>query len=71
MQDGDPSPVDTERLEASMFVGDVISGRGATPLIQAAQDAGCHTANGADMVQAVQTLMADFMIGGQHPPVMV
>ncbi|WP_426561931.1 shikimate dehydrogenase family protein [Angustibacter sp. McL0619] len=68
MDDGDPLPVDAGFLGASMFVGDVISGHGATRFIVAARAAGCATADGADMVEAVQTLMADFMIGGQRPP---
>jgi shikimate dehydrogenase len=62
MQDGDPLPVDGSLLTSSMFVGDVIAGHGTTPFIGAAQAAGCSTANGGDMVEAVQTLMADFML---------
>lgn len=62
MDDGDLLPVDPSLLDASMFVGDVIAGHGTTPFIQAARDAGCSTANGSDMVEAVQTLMADFML---------
>jgi shikimate dehydrogenase len=46
-----------------MFVGDVIAGHGVTLLIEAAQAAGCKTANGGQMVEAVQDLMADFMLG--------
>lgn len=63
MEDSDPLPVDTTPLTSSMFVGDVISGHGVTPLIAAAQAAGCRTAGGGDMVEAVQDLMADFMMG--------
>jgi shikimate dehydrogenase len=36
---------------------------GATLFIEAAQAAGCKTANGGHMVEAVQDLMADFMLG--------
>jgi shikimate dehydrogenase len=46
-----------------MFVGDVVAGHGVTPLLEAAQTAGCKTANGEHMVEAVQDLMADFMLG--------
>jgi shikimate dehydrogenase len=63
MADGDPLPVDGSLLTSSMFVGDVIAGHGVTPFIAAAQAAGCRTANGANMVEAVQDLMADFMLG--------
>jgi shikimate dehydrogenase len=63
MEDGDPLPVDTALLTSSMFVGDVIAGHGETPLIKAANTAGCKTANGGNMVEAVQVLMVDFMMG--------
>jgi shikimate dehydrogenase len=63
MEDGDPLPVDAARLTSSMFVGDVIAGHGVTPFIEAAQAAGGKTANGGQMVEAVQDLMADFMLG--------
>jgi shikimate dehydrogenase len=62
MEDGDPLPVDAALLTSSMFVGDVIAGHGLTPFIEAAQAAGCKTANGGHMVEAVQDLMADFML---------
>ncbi|GJH27025.1 shikimate dehydrogenase [Caballeronia novacaledonica] len=63
MADGDPLPVAGNLLTASMFVGDVIAGHGATPFLQAAQAAGCKTANGVQMVEAVQEMMLDFMLG--------
>jgi len=62
MADGDPLPVSAEALAASMFVGDVIAGHGTTPFLQAAQKAGCKTANGVQMVEAVQEMMLDFML---------
>ena len=62
MEKGDPLPVDEELLAPSMFVGDVISGRGETPLLSAAKVAGCKTANGNQMVEAVQEMMIDFML---------
>lgn len=58
----DPLPVEAGKFEASMFVGDVIAGHGTTPFLQAAQDAGCKTANGVQMVEAVQEMMLDFML---------
>jgi shikimate dehydrogenase len=61
---GDPRPVDAALLTPSMFVGDVIAGHGVTPFIAAAQAAGCQTADGGHMVEAVQDLMADFLLGG-------
>jgi shikimate dehydrogenase len=63
MEEGDPLPVNVDLLHSSMFVGDVIAGHGTTPLVRAARDAGCATADGNDMVKAGQDLMADFMLG--------
>jgi len=63
MAEGDPLPVRPELLAPPMFVGDVIAGHGVTPFLQAAQAAGCHTANGDQMVEAVQEMMVDFMLG--------
>jgi len=62
MEDDDPLPVDTALLTASMFVGDVIAGHGVTPVIKAAESAGCKTVNGGHMVEAAQDVMADFML---------
>jgi shikimate dehydrogenase len=63
MEDGDPLPIDGALLTSSMFVGDVIAGHGVTPFLEAAQAAGCKTANGGHMVDAGLDLMADFMLG--------
>jgi shikimate 5-dehydrogenase len=62
MDEGDPLPVDAALLTSSMFVGDVIAGHGVTPFLQAAESAGCETANGGHMVEAAQDVMADFML---------
>jgi shikimate dehydrogenase len=59
----DPAPLDVTRLAPGTFVGDVIAGHGTTPLIAAARERGCATATGDDMVEAVQQLMADFLVG--------
>lgn len=63
LNEGDPAPLDTSLLTEHMHVADVIAGHGTTPLIAAAREIGCTTADGADMVEAVQELMADFMLG--------
>jgi shikimate dehydrogenase len=63
MAAGDPLPIDARLLTSSMFVGDVIAGHGVTPFLQAAQEAGCKTANGDQMVEAVMEMMMDFMLG--------
>lgn len=64
MDEGDPLPVNAALLNSSMFVGDVIAGHGETAFMRAARDAGCATADGNDMVDAVQNLMAEFLLGG-------
>jgi len=61
MDDNDPLPIDPAKLDASMFVGDVVAGHGETKIIKAAKDAGCKTANGDDMVIAVLDVMCDFL----------
>ena len=63
MAEGDPLPVAAALLAPSMFVGDVIAGHGETPLLSAARAAGCKTANGDQMVEAVQEMMLEFMLG--------
>jgi shikimate dehydrogenase len=63
MNAGDPLPVAAHLLKSSMFVGDVIAGHGVTPLLQAARAAGCKTANGVQMVEAVREIMLEFLLG--------
>jgi len=63
LADDDLLPVSGDLLDASMFVGDVIAGHGVTPLLSAAQSVGCKTANGVQMVEAVQEMMLDFFLG--------
>lgn len=62
MEEGDPLPLDTSLLSASMFVGDVVAGHEETPLIKAAREAGCRTADGDAMVVAVLDVMCDFLL---------
>lgn len=62
MDDNDPLPLDPSKLDASMFVGDVIAGHGETKIIKAAKAAGCKTADGDDMVVAVLDVMCDFVL---------
>ncbi len=62
MSADDELPVAAGLLRPTMFVGDVIAGHGTTPFLQAALRAGCKTANGDQMVDAVQEMMLDFML---------
>lgn len=63
LAENDPLPVSDDLLDSAMFVGDVIAGHGVTPFLKAAQSAGCKTANGVQMVDAVQEMMLDFLLG--------
>lgn len=63
MADSDPLPIDASQLRPDMFVGDVIAGHGETALLRAARKAGCRTANGDQMVEAVLDITADFFFG--------
>jgi shikimate dehydrogenase len=62
LAEDDSLPVSADLLESTMFVGDVIAGHGVTPLLKATQSAGCKTANGVAMVEAVQEMMLDFLL---------
>jgi shikimate dehydrogenase len=68
MGENDPLPVDAALLRSSMFVGDVIAGHGVTPFLAAAESVGCRTANGGNMVEAAQDVMADFMLRKADSP---
>jgi shikimate dehydrogenase len=63
MKEGDPSPVQVERLDAGAFVGCVITAPAISPLIAAARARGCGTVTGADMFARVRDLMVEFLVG--------
>ena len=48
--DGDPLPVDVDRLERGTWVGDVVLSPEMTPFLIAAHARGCHVQVGADML---------------------
>jgi len=50
MRDGDPLPMDVERLSPTTFVGEVVMKREITPFLLAAQARGCTTQVGTDML---------------------
>lgn len=50
MKAGDPLPVDTNRLDASCFVGEVVMAQEVTAFLAAAQARGCKTQVGKDML---------------------
>jgi shikimate dehydrogenase len=50
MNDGDPLPMEVERLSASTFVGEVVMKQEMTPFLRAAQAKGCTIQIGVDML---------------------
>jgi shikimate dehydrogenase len=50
MEPGDPLPLDVDRLEPSMFVGEVVMRQTMTAFLQAAQARGCRYQVGTDML---------------------
>ena len=65
MREGDPVPLDVGPLHAGMVVADVITVPELTPLLQAAQAAGCRTQTGIGMFLANVSLMVKFFAGGE------
>jgi len=59
----DPLPVPAHLLISSMFVGGVVAGHGGTPFLKCAQEAGCKTADGVQLVEAAMEIMPDFLLG--------
>jgi shikimate dehydrogenase len=50
MNEGDPLPIDMSRLDPSTFVGEVVMKQTITPFLKAAQERGCETQVGTDML---------------------
>ncbi|MFM2035796.1 MAG: hypothetical protein RL459_1061, partial [Pseudomonadota bacterium] len=63
MKDGDPYPLQADKITSGMFVGCVITQPAVTPLIAAARAAGCQTMTGAHMFGRVRDLMVEFLLG--------
>ncbi len=59
---GDPSPVDVAKLEARMFVADIITKPLLTALLAAAQARGCRTQDGLALFEAQSELLTDFLL---------
>ena len=50
MNDGDPLPVDVDRIAPSAFVGEVVMKQEMTAFLRAAQARGCRFQVGTDML---------------------
>ena len=68
MNDGDPLPVDVDRIKPSMFVGEVVMKQTITPFLQAAQDKGCSVQVGTDMLyEQIPAYLEFFGFGTASP----
>jgi shikimate dehydrogenase len=50
MNEGDPLPLDMSRVDPATFVGEVVMKQAITPFLRAAQERGCETQVGTDML---------------------
>jgi len=50
MNEGDPLPLDMSRVDPATFVGEVVMKQAITPFLRAAQERGCATQVGTDML---------------------
>ena len=50
MNEGDPLPIDMSRVAPTTFVGEVVMKTAVTPFLRAAQERGCETQVGTDML---------------------
>jgi len=66
MREGDPLPVEVDKLSLETFVGCVITVPAVSPLIGAARERGCRTSTGNEMYRALQTAMVEFLLAGER-----
>jgi shikimate dehydrogenase len=68
MNDGDPLPVDVDRVAPGSYVGDVVLNTDVTPFLQAAKDKGCTVQVGRDMLfELVPAYLEFFGFEGATP----
>jgi shikimate dehydrogenase len=67
MRAGDAAPIDLDRIDPAMLVGDVVTAKDDTQLVRAAKAAGCICCSGHDMFEASLDLMLDFFIEAAAP----
>lgn len=68
MNDGDPLPVDTDRIAPGSFVADVVMKQTITPFLQAALDRGCPIQVGSDMLyEQIPAYLEFFGFGSATP----
>lgn len=62
MREGDPFPVEVDKLIAAQFVADAITKPEVSPMVQHARSIGCNTMVGAGMFNAEAEILVDFML---------
>jgi shikimate dehydrogenase len=62
MREGDPLPLEVDKLAHGTFVGCVVTQPAVPPLIEAARARGCGTMTGAGMFEAVRDRLVDFYL---------
>lgn len=68
MRDGDPLPMDVERIAPSTFVGEVVMKQTITPFLAAAQAKGCPVQVGSDMLYEMIPAYLEFFGFGTATP---
>ena len=68
MEDGDPLPVDIDRITPGSYVGDVVLKAEITPFLQAAKDKGCTIQVGSDMLFELIPAYLEFFGFGSATP---
>ena len=68
MREGDPLPVDVERIAPGSFVGEVVMATEMTPLLQAAAARGCAVQPGTDMLFEMIPAYLEFFGFGTATP---
>jgi len=68
MKDGDPLPVNMDRIAPSTFVGEVVMTHEITPFLRAARDRGCPVQVGKDMLyEQIPAYLEFFGFGSATP----
>lgn len=68
MDDGDPLPLDVDRLDSGTFVGEVVMKQAVTPFLRAAQERGCEIQVGVDMLfEQIPAYLEFFGFGSATP----
>jgi shikimate dehydrogenase len=68
MNEGDPLPMDVDRIAPSTFVGEVVMTSEITPFLQAAKDKGCPIQVGKDMLYEQIPAYLEFFGFGKATP---